>query len=64
MVRAVKASEAQVFGGRGKALPARPGQAVLAFDHEGNFHGDQLLVVSDQYSVGQYSVGQSSVLIH
>lgn len=39
VVRAVEADEAQLFRCVGQPLPARPGQAVLAFDHESDFHG-------------------------
>jgi hypothetical protein len=38
LIGSVQSDETQVFNGCSDALPARPGQAVLAFDHDGDFH--------------------------
>jgi hypothetical protein len=44
MVRAIEAGEAEVFDGGGEVLPARSGEAVLGFDHDGDIHNSPLII--------------------
>src|SRR3972149_4152119 len=45
MVRAIKAGEAQFFYRASDALPARPVQAVLAFEENGDFDHQYILAI-------------------